>query len=129
MTPSFFKLNTGANIPALGLGTWQSAPGEVKNAVSYALRSGYKLVDCAFCYGNESEVGEGIEEALGSGAVKRGDFFVISKVWCTFSSRVEESLDMSLNALGLDYLDLYLVHWPVAMNPHGMDIQFSCVGI
>ena len=129
MAPSFFKLNTGANIPALGLGTWQSAPGEVKNAVSYALRSGYKLVDCAFCYGNESEVGEGIKEALDSGAVKRGDFFVTSKMWCTFSSRVEENLDMSLKALGLDYVDLYLIHWPVAMNPHGMDIQLSCVGI
>ncbi|OBT69038.1 hypothetical protein VE03_01295 [Pseudogymnoascus sp. 23342-1-I1] len=124
MAPSYFKLNTGANIPALGLGTWQSGPGEVKNAVSYALRNGYKLVDCAFCYGNESEVGEGIKEALDSGAVKREDFFVTSKMWCTFSSRVEENLDLSLKALGLDYVDLYLIHWPVAMNPHGNDIKF-----
>ena len=127
MAPSFFKLNTGASIPALGLGTWQSGPGEVKNAVSYALRSGYKLVDCAFCYGNESEVGEGIKEAIDSGSVKRGEFFVTGKVWCTFSSRVEENLDMSLKALGLDYIDLYLIHWPVALNPHGMDTQLSCV--
>jgi glycerol 2-dehydrogenase (NADP+) len=61
--------------------------------------------------------------------VKRGDFFVTSKVWCTFSSRVEENLDMSLKALGLDYVDLYLIHWPVAMNPYGVDIHLSCVGI
>ncbi|KAG0647035.1 D-galacturonic acid reductase [Hyphodiscus hymeniophilus] len=124
MAPSSFKLNTGASIPALGLGTWQSGPGEVKNAVSYALRTGYKLIDCAFCYGNEYEVGEGIKEALNLGAVKREDFFVTSKMWCTFSSRVEENLDMSLKALGLDYIDLYLIHWPVAMNPHGNDIRF-----
>lgn len=129
MAPSYFKLNTGANIPALGLGTWQSGPGEVRNAVSYALRNGYKLVDCAFCYGNESEVGEGIKEALDSGVVKREDFFVTSKMWCTFSSRVEENLDMSLKALGLDYVDLYLIHWPVAMNPHGMNVQLSCMSI
>ncbi|PVH78288.1 aldo-keto reductase-like protein [Cadophora sp. DSE1049] len=124
MVPSSFKLNTGAIIPALGLGTWQSGPGEVRNAVSYALRTGYKLVDCAFCYSNESEVGEGIKDALDSGAVKREEFFVTSKMWCTFSSRVEENLDMSLKALGLDYIDLYLIHWPVAMNPHGNDIKF-----
>ncbi|OIW32327.1 Aldo/keto reductase [Coniochaeta ligniaria NRRL 30616] len=124
MAPSSFKLNTGARIPALGLGTWQAAQGDVKNAVSYALRTGYKLVDCAFCYGNEPEVGEGIKEALDSGAVKRDDLFVTSKMWCTFASRVEENLDMSLKDLGLDYVDLYLVHWPVALNPHGNDLKF-----
>lgn len=128
MAPSSFKLNTGAYIPALGLGTWQSKPGEVRNAVSHALRSGYRLVDCAFCYGNESEVGEGIKEALDSGIVKRGDIFVTSKMWCTFSSRVEENLEMSLKALGLDYVDLYLIHWPVAMNPYGIEIQLHCMG-
>jgi glycerol 2-dehydrogenase (NADP+) len=129
MTASSFKLNTGVNIPALGLGTWQSKPGEVKNAVFHALRSGYKLIDCAFCYGNESEVGAGIKAALELGAVKRGDIFVTSKVWCTFSSRVEENLDMSLKALAIDDVDLYLIHWPVAMNPHGMEIQLNCAGI
>ena len=128
--PSFFKLNTGAKIPALGLGTWQSAPGEVKNAVSYALRSGYKLVDCAFCYGNESEVGEGIKEALDLGACcEERRFLRHQQDVVSFSSRVEENLDMSLEALGPEYVDLYLIHWPVAMNPHGMDLQLSCVGI
>src|SRR3954469_6363577 len=88
MSSLSFKLNTGSYIPALGLGTWQSKPGEVQNAVSHAFRTGYRLVDCAFCYGNESEVGEGIKEALDSHVVKREDIFVTSKMWCTFSSRV-----------------------------------------
>ncbi len=95
-------------MPALGLGTWQSEPGKVQTAVSYALRNGYKLVDCAYCYGNEEEVGKGLAEAFASG-VRREDVFVVSKVWATYNSRVELGLDKSLAALGLDYVDLYLV--------------------
>lgn len=120
MTDTKVRLN-GPNIvdiPALGLGTWQSAPGEVQKAVSYALKAGYRHIDCAFCYGNEDEVGEGLREAF-DGGIKRENVFVTTKVWCTFSSRVEECLDLSLRSLGLDYVDLYLVHWPVAMNPNG----------
>lgn len=111
-------LNTGAEIPALGLGTWQSAPGEVKNAVAHAISAGYKHIDCAFCYQNEEEVGEGLAEAFKSG-VKREDLFITTKLWCTFHTRVEEGLELSLKALGLDYVDLYLVHWPIPMNPKG----------
>ena len=111
-------LNTGAEIPALGLGTWQSAPGEVKSAVAHAISAGYKHIDCAFCYQNEEEVGEGLAEAFKSG-VKREDLFITTKLWCTFHTRVEEGLELSLKALGLDYVDLYLVHWPIPMNPKG----------
>ncbi|KAF7586700.1 hypothetical protein BBP40_008417 [Aspergillus hancockii] len=114
-----FKLNTGAEIPALGLGTWQSAPGEVEKAVSHAISVGYRHIDGAFCYQNEEEVGKGIKDALASGKVKREDLFVTTKLWCTYHSRVEEALDLSLKNLGLDYVDLYLVHWPLAMNPKG----------
>lgn len=135
-----FPLNTGASIPAVGLGeldiypasktrsnltfsgTWQSAPGEVKKAVSYALEVGYKHIDCAYCYGNEDEVGEGLREAFSAG-VKREDIFITTKLWCTFHSRVEENLDISLKSLGLDYVDLYLMHWPCPMNPNGMTIS------
>ncbi|KAF2460280.1 NADP-dependent oxidoreductase domain-containing protein [Lineolata rhizophorae] len=113
-----FTLNNGTTIPALGLGTWQSSPGEVKNAVAHALKVGYKHIDCAFCYQNEDEVGEGLKEAFAAG-VKREDIFITTKLWCTFHSRVEENLNMSLKSLGLDYVDLYLMHWPVPMNPHG----------
>ncbi len=108
MADKSFPLNTGASMPALGLGTWQSEPGKVQTAVSYALRNGYKLVDCAYCYGNEEEVGKGLAEAFASG-VRREDVFVVSKVWATYNSRVELGLDKSLAALGLDYVDLYLV--------------------
>ncbi|KAF4215324.1 hypothetical protein CNMCM8980_006773 [Aspergillus fumigatiaffinis] len=114
-----FKLNTGAEIPALGLGTWQSKPGEVERAVSHAISVGYRHIDTAYCYQNETEVGNGIKEALQSGKVKREDLFVTTKLWCTYHTRVEEALDKSLKNLGLDYVDLYLMHWPLAMNPEG----------
>jgi len=118
-----FKLNNGTEIPALGLGTWQSEPGQVTKAVSYALSIGYKHIDGAYCYANEDEVGEGLKQAFASG-VKREDIFVTTKQWCTYASRVEENLDKSLKSLGLDYVDLYLVHWPLAMNPKGNHERF-----
>jgi glycerol 2-dehydrogenase (NADP+) len=114
-----FKLNTGAEIPALGLGTWQSQPGEVARAVAHAIKSGYRHIDAALCYGNENEVGQGIKEAIDSGIVKREDLFVTTKLWCSYHARIEEGLQQSLTDLGLDYVDLYLVHWPLAMNPKG----------
>ncbi|KAJ9302235.1 hypothetical protein DTO271G3_1101 [Paecilomyces variotii] len=114
-----FKLNTGAEIPALGLGTWQSGPGEVETAVSHAISVGYRHIDTAFCYQNEQEVGNGLREAFASGKVKREDVFVTTKLWCSYHTRVEEALDLSLKNLGLDYVDLYLMHWPLAMNPNG----------
>jgi diketogulonate reductase-like aldo/keto reductase len=105
------------------LGTWQSEAGLVKKAVSYALSIGYRHIDAAYCYGNEDEVGEGLKEAFASG-IKREDVFVTTKLWCTYHSRVEQNLDMSLKSLGLDYVDLYLMHWPVAMNPNGNHEKF-----
>ncbi|KAJ5176109.1 uncharacterized protein N7482_001986 [Penicillium canariense] len=114
-----FKLNTGAEIPALGLGTWQSAPGEVARAVSHAIKVGYRHIDTALCYGNEHEVGQGIKEAIDAGIVKREELFVTTKLWCSYHARVEEGLETSLKNLGLDYVDLYLMHWPLAMNPNG----------
>ncbi|KAL1885781.1 H/ACA snoRNP pseudouridylase subunit [Paecilomyces lecythidis] len=114
-----FKLNTGAEIPALGLGTWQSGPGEVERAVSHAISVGYRHIDTAFCYQNEQEVGKGLKEAFASGKVKREDVFVTTKLWCSYHTRVEEALDLSLKNLGLEYIDLYLMHWPLAMNPNG----------
>ncbi|CAP99322.1 H/ACA snoRNP pseudouridylase subunit [Penicillium rubens] len=114
-----FKLNTGAEIPALGLGTWQSQPGEVARAVSHAIKVGYRHIDAALCYGNENEVGQGIKEAIDAGIVKREDLFVTTKLWCSYHARVEEGLQQSLTDLGLDYVDLYLMHWPLAMNPKG----------
>lgn len=112
-------LNTGTSIPALGLGTWQSAPGEVKKAVTHAIEAGYRHIDCAFCYQNEGEVGEALKDVISRGIVKREELFITSKLWCTDHTRVEEGLKRSLDLLGLEYLDLYLMHWPVPMNPNG----------
>ncbi|ORY25638.1 putative NADP(+) coupled glycerol dehydrogenase [Naematelia encephala] len=113
--PTEFKLNTGATIPAIGLGTWQAKPGEVRDAVAHALKSGYTHIDCALCYQNEDEVGQGIKDS----GVPREKIFITSKVWCTYHDRVEECLDITLKSLGTDYLDLYLVHWPVRTVENG----------
>jgi len=110
------KLNNGVEIPAIGLGTWQSKPEEVVSAVSYALKeAGYRHIDCAWGYSNEKEVGQGIKQS----GVPRSEIFITSKLWGTYHSRVEEALDETLANLGTDYLDLYLIHWPVPMNPKG----------
>jgi len=124
MAPTHFTLNTGAKIPALGFGTWQSDPGVVKNAVTHALtKGGYTHIDCAYCYGNEDEVGQGLKEAFDSG-IKREDVFVTTKLWSTYHSRAELCLQKSLTSLGLDYVDLYLMHWPVPLNPNGNNEKF-----
>jgi glycerol 2-dehydrogenase (NADP+) len=117
-------LNTGSSIPALGFGTWQSPPGEVKKAVYYAIKSGYRHIDCAYCYQNEDEVGEAITQATNEGIVTRQDLFITSKLWCTFHQRVEQNLDMTLKSLGTEYVDLYLMHWPCPQNENGSDPLF-----
>lgn len=107
----YFKLNTGAKIPAVGFGTWQAAPHEVEKAVEEALRQGYRHIDCAAIYRNENEVGAGIKKS----GVKRDEVFLTGKLWNTKHrpEDVEAALDQSLKDLGTDYLDLYLMHWPV----------------
>ncbi|KAH6680892.1 glycerol dehydrogenase [Halenospora varia] len=124
MADILLKLNTGVTIPALGLGTWQSPEGEVSKAVAHAIKVGYRHIDAAYCYGNEGEVGEGIKEGLAATGIKRSDIFVTTKLWCTYHTKVEEGLDRSLANLGLDYVDLFLMHWPIAMNPNGNDDRF-----
>ncbi|TIA92934.1 hypothetical protein E3P99_00362 [Wallemia hederae] len=121
MVQTSFTLNNGQKIPAVGLGTWQSAPGEVEHAVEYAIKeAGYRHIDGAFCYANEGEVGQGVKAS----GVPRSEIFLTSKLWCTYHSKVEEGLRETLNELGTDYLDLFLIHWPVAMNPNGNDKRF-----
>ena len=109
-------LSTGAKMPGIGLGTFGSdkyGPAEIAAAVRGALRAGYRLIDCAACYGNEAEIGPVFEEAFRDG-LKREELFVISKVW-NDSHRFADviaSCKKSLADLHLDYLDGYLVHWP-----------------
>jgi glycerol 2-dehydrogenase (NADP+) len=101
-----------------GSGTWQAKPGEVERAVEYALSIGYRHIDAAYSYGNEEEVGIGLRNAFEKG-LKREEVFVTTKLWSTHHNCVQENLEMSLKNLGLDYVDLYLMHWPVAMNRNG----------
>ncbi|XP_030761987.1 aldo-keto reductase family 1 member B1-like [Sitophilus oryzae] len=114
-------LNNGQQCPVIGLGTWLSPPGECEKTVKHALSVGYRHIDCAWLYGNEKEVGDGVRAAIKEGIVKREDLFIVTKLWNTFHEiqDVVPAIKTSLENLGLDYLDLYLVHWPVACKNTG----------
>ncbi|KAK0714699.1 NADP-dependent oxidoreductase domain-containing protein [Lasiosphaeris hirsuta] len=120
-TAKTFKLNTGDQIPAIGLGTWQSKPGEVGKAVEAALRAGYRHIDTAFGYGNEKEVGQGIRAS----GVPREEIWLTTKLDNPWHKRVAEGIDSSLKNLGTSYVDLYLVHWPCSTNPDDNSKAYS----
>jgi len=105
-------LHNGGEMPYFGLGVWQSQDGdEVVNAVKYALAAGYVHIDTAAIYKNEEGVGEGVRQS----GMKREDVFITSKVWNSDmrEGKTIEACETSLQKLGTDYLDLYLIHWPV----------------
>lgn len=110
-----FKLVNGQEIPAIGLGTWRSTEEEAYNAVITALNAGYRHIDTAAGYGNEEPIGRAIRDSK----IPREQLFITTKLWGTWHHDPETALKNSLKKLGLSYVDLYLMHWPIALNPNG----------
>lgn len=105
-------------MPKVGFGLWKVVRDEAAEITYRAIKEGYRHLDCAADYGNEIEVGKGIARAIEEGLVERDDLWITSKLWNTFHARehVEEGCSKSLQDLGLDYFDLYMVHFPIALQ-------------
>ena len=119
-----YKLNNGVEIPIIGFGTWQTPDGDVaRESVKTALEVGYRHIDTAAIYGNETSVGQGIKES----GVNRGDIFLTTKLWNDSHGykATKKAIDLSLQKLDTDYLDLYLIHWPspAAVREHWAELN------
>ncbi|KAM9892282.1 hypothetical protein OXX79_010125 [Metschnikowia pulcherrima] len=108
-----YTLLNGKTIPKIALGTYLSNEGECAASVKLALQNGYRHIDTAAYYFNEEEVGQGIKES----GVPREEIFVTTKVWNDQHKNVKGAFESSLKKLGLDYVDLYLMHWPISLDP------------
>ena len=110
--------SNGDILPSIGLGTWLSKSNEVYDAIIHAIKLGYRHIDCAYIYKNEKEIGKALQYAFHTGLIKREELFITSKLWNSdhYPERVEVAIRKSLRDLQLDYLDLYLIHWPIAFK-------------
>lgn len=117
MIPSL-SLHSGDRLPAVGFGLWKVAQPDVPGLVREAIQIGYRHFDSACDYGNEVQTGQGLKAALSSGACQREDLWITSKLWNTYHAKehVRPAAERTLKDLGLDYLDLYLVHFPIAQK-------------
>lgn len=108
-------LNTGDKVPCMGMGTFGSdrfTADEVSNAVAGAIRVGYRMFDCAACYGNEDQIGEVFQKAFDEGVVERKELYIMTKVWNDMHREVEKSCRKSIADLKCNYIDLFFIHWP-----------------
>ena len=118
MNTHHLALADGGRLPAVGLGLWKVPKPATADLVRQAIRAGYRHLDCACDYGNEEEVGAGIATALAAGECRREDLWVTSKLWNTYHARehVRPAVERTLRDLRLEYLDLYLIHFPIAQQ-------------
>ncbi|NND32539.1 MAG: aldo/keto reductase [Saprospiraceae bacterium] len=115
----YFTFANGDKMPLFGLGTWKSNDRDAYKAVREAIRIGYRHFDCAARYENEKEVGEAFSDAIAAGEVKRKELWITSKLWnnAHLPEHVQPNLEATLRDLQIEYIDLYLMHWPVALKP------------
>ena len=114
-TVPVFHFSNGDTIPAIGMGTFGSdrvSPEEVSGAVAGALREGYRLFDCAACYGNEDQIGRVFRAAFDEGVVRRQDLYIVTKVWNNMHRDVAASCRKSIADLQCEYIDMMMIHWP-----------------
>ena len=104
------KLNSGYEMPIFGIGTYALSTSQAENSTYWALKAGYRLIDTARIYGNEAGVGRGIKRAIDEGICKREDIFVTTKMWTSDYGNGSAAIDASLERLGLDYIDLMILH-------------------
>ncbi|KAI8984105.1 xylose reductase [Mycotypha africana] len=109
---------TNDKMPLVGFGCWKVSQDEAENTIYNAIKNGYRLIDGAADYGNEVEVGRGINKAIKEGIVKREELFVVTKLWNTYHNKaqVRPAFEKQLKDLNLDYVDLYLIHFPVPLK-------------
>jgi D-xylose reductase len=120
------QLASGNTMPSIGLGLWKIDSEAAPGAVREAIRVGYRHLDSACDYGNEAQVGKGIEQALADGHCRREDLWITSKLWNTYhaAKHVRPALERSLRDLRVDYLDLYLIHFPIAQQFVPFDLRY-----
>jgi diketogulonate reductase-like aldo/keto reductase len=124
-------LNNGLHMPLLGLGTFLSKPGEVGQAVRAALQLGYRHIDCAEAYGNQKEIGQVFAEVFAEGKISRKDVWITSKLraGCMHPDKIDNQINTTLADLQLTYLDLYLIHHPVPVQPGPNNASVASRGV